>query len=140
MQVVLNGVKSRTTGVLSGVPQGSVLGPTLFLLFINHVLNGLEVEYAIFADDIKLYIAASRNKYTDSVVMQEALNTVYERSRSWGLDFSVTKCSVLHFSRRYLEPPPIKTYYLGGSPIQYCEEQRDLGILIDSSLKFHIHN
>ena len=79
--------------VTSGVPQGSVLGPALFLYFINGVLSTIpeNVGKKLFADDLKIWCNAS-----DSSNLQVAINAVYSWSESWLLPINLSKCSVLH--------------------------------------------
>ena len=140
MKVVVHGSSSHSVDVLSGVPQGSVLGPTLFLIFINHVVHDLHSKFCLFADDLKLYIASPYSSYSaSSETLQSDLNIVYDRSISWGLPFSANKSSHLHFSRHHISRPCPTTFFLAGSPIPLVQSQRDLGITVDPSLKFHLH-
>ena len=94
--MVLNGKCSDWTDVLSGVPQGSVLGPILFLIFINY----LEMEVKRlgivrkFADDTKLGHRASTDKERSE--MQEALDALVAWAEKWGMEFNVAKCKVMH--------------------------------------------
>ena len=70
--------------------------------------------------------------------MQQDIDLLYKRSRSWGLDFSVNKCVYLHFGRSPLNPF-IHNSFLGDAAIPISEFCRDLGVLVDTSLKFYLH-
>ena len=140
MQVVVHQSSSYVSDIPSGVPQGSVLGPLLFLIYINHVTADLQCKSVLFADDLKLYLALPSmkpNPHDAIVSLQNDITMLYHRSLSWGLSFSVNKCSCIHFSR--YNPSPDYDYFLGDHPIPHKQSVRDLGVLVDSSLKFHLH-
>ena len=87
MQVKIMGSSSRWHRVRSGVPQGSVLGPILFLIYVNHVVHNLFSSYKIFADDIKLYVrGSSRDPAVGLTNLRRDINTFVTTSASWGLE------------------------------------------------------
>ena len=140
MQVVVHRSSSHVSDVPSGVPQGSVLGPLLFLIYINHITANLHCKSVLFADDLKLYLASPSTKSAafDAVwSLQNDVTLLYHKSLSWGLSFSVSKCACIHFSRH--THAPVHDYLLGNHPIPHKEYVRDLGVLVDSTLKFHLH-
>ncbi len=92
--VVLNGEASDWVEVTSSVPQGSVLGPTLFTIYINDLKSDLTSKVAKFADDTKLGSKASCVE--DCNRIQEDLNTLHNWSQMWQMSFNVEKCKVMH--------------------------------------------
>ena len=89
-QVVLDGQASDPVPVLSGVPQGSVLGPILFLIFINDLPDNIKSSVCLFADDCVLY----RNIYSiqDCFILQEDLTSLGQWEADWQMKFNVAKC------------------------------------------------
>ena len=89
-QVVLDGQASDPVPVLSGVPQGSVLGPVLFLLFINDLPDNIRSSVRLFADDCVLY----RNIHSlqDCLTLQEDLTSLGQWEAHWQMKFNVAKC------------------------------------------------
>ena len=83
---------SETSRVLSGIPQGSILGPVLFTIFINDLPEGIESFCKIFADDTKVY-NTTKNAYK----IQDDLNKIQECSDKWQLPFNVGKCKCMHY-------------------------------------------
>ena len=98
MQVKISGVASGTVPVSSGVPQGSVLGPLLFLIYVNHVVAHLNTKYMIFADDVKLYLAHENELSTSQQALQTDIDTLVATSSSWGLHMNASKCVCTRFS------------------------------------------
>ena len=142
MQVRVHGAVSDWRRVTSGVPQGSALGPTLFLLYVNHVVHSLSCSYKIFADDIKLYLHSTpRDPSTGVADLQADINTLVTTSASWGLEMNVTKCTCLRLGPRALgdcsngQSP----YTIDGTNINYSGVYKDLGVKVDRNLKFHNH-
>jgi len=88
---------------MSGVPHGSVLGPVLFLIFINDIVDilGSDLTVKLFADDVKMYeMYAIINDVNDSVLLQElGLDALYAWSNLWQLPLSLQKCTILHPGR-----------------------------------------
>ena len=82
------------TSVVSGIPQGSVLGPSLFTIFINDIPNDITSKVRIFADDTKLYNSAHLNH-----LIQEDLNHLLQWSDKWLLPFNIEKCPVLPYGK-----------------------------------------
>ena len=143
MQVSVNGQNSRPRWVTSGVPQGSVLGPLLFLVYINHIASKFKCRFKIFADDLKMYASVNNRGCTLSLDEFEAqvqadINTLCTTSESWGLHINTDKCAVLRFSRGS-RGTPLAHYTLNGHCLPTPTSHGDLGVIVDNSLKFHEH-
>ena len=87
--------------VLSGVPQGSVLGPVLFLIFIDDIDEGLRSSILKFADDTKIYGVV--NSWEDRERLQKDLNRLVEWASRWQMKFNEEKCNVMHLWRENME-------------------------------------
>ena len=142
MQVAVKGQLSSCRSVKSGVPQGSVLGPLLFLIYINHIGSKLSSDYKIFADDLKIYACVNPSLSVAcpgaAPSIQADINALHRASESWGLTLNREKCAVLRFTRNSREQVPPE-YFLDGSPLPICKTHGDLGLLVDDKLKFHDH-
>ena len=146
MRVSVSGCISEPRSVTSGVPQGSVLGPLLFLIYVNDLPFHIKSKCKVFADDFKIYLSA---KLDDPVAAsihvlncQRDINTLIEISRSWGLELNADKCSVLRFQRGNFDWRLLGIlgwYYIDNSKIAFEANQRDLGVIVDENLKFHRH-
>ena len=142
MQVRVAGRLSTPCQVKSGVPQGSVLGPILFLLYINQVVRELSCQYKIFADDIKLYLCYELDAVDSSTeVLQEDINTMVNTSESWNLKVNLDKCVVMRFSPRNCRLPHsgVSPYQVRGTYLQFTQSHVDLGVVVDRTAKFHTH-
>ena len=131
--VTVEGASSTWTKATSGIPQGSVLGPLLFVIFINDMPD--EVKYnlcKLFADDCKLHGAI--NDDGDNT-MQIDLNSLESWSHKWHLPFNAAKCKVMHFG--YSNPK--RAYEMNNVILETSDHEKDLGVIIDDSLKFHVH-
>ena len=107
MNVIVNNNSSGTRPVLSGVPQGSVIGPLLFLLYVNNITHSLSCPTNFFADDLKLYIQVKTSSiqeiHNNIMTCQNDINILSQVTRSWGLKINSNKCVVLHFQRHSVE-------------------------------------
>jgi Reverse transcriptase (RNA-dependent DNA polymerase)/Endonuclease-reverse transcriptase len=130
-RVVLNGRESSWAEVLSGVPQGSVLGPLLFLIFINDLDAAVSIADWLlkFADDTKA--ARVANSDEDRLGLQRALDGLVNWTETWGMRFNVKKCKVMHLGRRN----PKHDYLMAGAVLDKTREEKDLGVIISDSLK-----
>ena len=82
----------------SGVPQGSVLGPCLFLFYVNDLLDNLSFAVHVFADDTLLYLAVKLQSDTNS--LQKDLHELENWENKWLMEFNINKCQVLCVSRK----------------------------------------
>lgn len=126
---------SSTFIATSGVPQGSHLGPFLFLLFINDIGNGLGVDCLLFADDVKLYREIKSE--VDLASMQDALYQLSRWCESNQMLINPVKSKHITFYR--LKNPMIAHFYLDGVRIERCGSVGDLGVVLDSALDFSLH-
>ena len=108
----------------SGIPQGSVLGPILFTIYINDLPD---------VDDTKLYAAV--NNANDEIKLQGDIDRSMQLSKEWLLTFNKSKCKHVHFG----PPNNASRYQMGGDIITQSTEEKDLGITIDEKLKSQIH-
>jgi len=129
-QVVVRGSSSPWSPVTSGVPQGSVLGPTLFILYINDMPSIVSSSVKIFADDTKIYRNVAKEE--DRLRLQSDLDAVTSWSDSWLMPFNAEKCATIHIGSQN----PENNYSLGGVPLGTSCSEKDLGIHIDTDLKF----
>ena len=95
--------------VVSGVPQGTVLGLILFLIYINGITQNVESQSKLFADDMKVY-KALRNVHEDTQILQDDLNALEQWSTDWQLSFNTTKCEVMRISQKNDASSPDITY------------------------------
>ena len=165
-EVVVNGSKSEKHRVTSGVPQGSVLGPLLFLLYINDIEEGISSTIRLFADDSALYREIKSEE--DTIKLQEDLFKLQEWANVWQMKFNVKKCKILRITRRtknktnyrYVMSTPtapseeviqpqiqraatdiLKTVPANQnfSPLKEVEYEKYLGVIIDNKLNFNHH-
>nr|VZI26887.1 unnamed protein product [Spirometra erinaceieuropaei] len=120
----------------SGVPQGSVLGPILFLIYMDDAARDLDCEVAMFADDMKIWSVIRGPANEDRLQMN--LNRLKEWSNRWLLRFNVARCSILRLGNT-ARSASTRGYFLGGAALEEVEAQRDLGVLTTSSLKPSAH-
>ena len=131
-RVVINGEASEWSEVLSGVPQGSVLGPTLFLIFINDIDRAVEVTNSIllkFADDTKVgRVVESEEQRRE---LQSTIDRLVEWSTEWQMLFNAGKCHILHLGARNAR----HEYTMDGKKLEAVEVEKDVGVLVHQSLK-----
>lgn len=131
--VVVNGYESSPYIASSGVPQGSHLGPILFILFINDITQCIRnCNCSLFADDMKLSrVIVSAD---DQLLLQEDLDRVSQWCLSNNMVLNIGKCQHITFTKKR---KPIPThYYINGEEIALVSEVRDLGITLDAKLSF----
>ena len=114
---------------MSGVPQGSVLGPLLFLVFVNDLDEQVSSHLLKFADDTKLYLPLKNA--ASHATLQEDLNKLCHWSQEWQMLFNVSKCATLHFGHNN----PGHDYTMFGAVLTRSEEVKDLGVWISGNLK-----
>ena len=129
-RVVVNGCRSDWVPVASGVPQGSVLGPLLFVLYVNDLPTAVQCPIQLFADDTKLYQSVRLD--SDASSLQWDLDRAVAWSDNWRLPFNEAKCSTLHFGRSNVR----SVYSMRDVALEQVSVERDLGVLVDSELKF----
>jgi hypothetical protein len=136
-RVVINGAQSEWADVISGIPQGSVLGPILFVIYINDLPDEVSSTAKLFADDTKLYAPISSEQ--DCETIQQDLDILNRWSDEWLLRFNSSKCKLMHLGSKN----PKHSYYMnqGGQATLITEitEEKDLGVTFDPSLKFSLH-
>nr|VZI34205.1 unnamed protein product [Spirometra erinaceieuropaei] len=120
----------------SGVLQGSVLEPILFLIYVDDAARDLDCEVAMLADDMKIWDVIRGSADEDRLQMN--LNRLEEWSNRWLLRFNVAKCSILRLGNT-ARSASTRGYFLGGAALPKVEAQRDLGVLTTSSLKPSAH-
>ena len=118
------------------------MGPVLFLLFVNHIASKLTCKYKIFADDLKIYMKIcdpmTSDYHSNALQCQADISLLHKTVQSWGFHLNRDKCVVLRFERRH-HCLPSPSYVVEGDTIQFVESHSDLGVIVDSSLKFHQH-
>ena len=132
-QVLAGNTMSSKNSVLSGVPQGSILGPILFVLFINDLPSGLSAgtELALYSDDTKIWHEIRSDR--DHDILQDDISYLNSWELKNKMNFHPQKCKVLSISHR---PPPLLGilpniqyfYTLGESALEYVESEKDLGV------------
>ena len=126
-RVGINGTFSEWQAVTSGVPQGSVMGPQLFTIYINDLDEGIKCSISKFVDDMGGSVSCEE----DAKRMQGDLDRLGEWANSWQMQFNVDKCEVIHFGGKNRKTD----YYLNGGQLGKGEVQRDLGVVVHQSLK-----
>lgn len=137
MKVVVDGESSNMTQVCSGVPQGTVLGPLLFLLFINDLPDQVSpgTTIRLFADDCLIY--RQIKSAHDQNLLQKDLMALNEWAEAWGMKFNPKKCNILRISRS--RSPYTQIYLMGNEILQEKHDAKYLGITISDKLDWSSH-
>ena len=128
-RVVVDGEVSSWKSVLSGVPQGSVLGPILFLVYIDDLEEGVTGNILKFADDTKLF--RKTKEIGEKQKLQDDIDKLVRWSEKWQMLFNVGKCKCLHTG-------PGNTgmnYEMGGTILSKTGKEKDLGVTMNASMK-----
>ena len=133
--VVLDGESSNEVPVTSGVPQGSVLGPLRFLLYINHLPENIQSQVRLFADDTAVYFTVSNLQ--DSQVLQSDLESLQRWERTWDMEFNPNKCQVLHITRS--KKPVMSGYFMHNQKLESVDAAKYLGVSISKDLSWNTH-
>ena len=121
---------SQWSNVTSGVPQGSILGPLLFIIYINDLGRNIESRTRLFADDCVLYREVKST--SDSKVLQNDLTKLAKWSNTWQLKFNVSKCKTMCITNK--KPIPTANYYLNNTMLEWVQTFKYLGLVIDRKL------
>jgi len=132
-QVLVCGTKSCSLPVTSGIPQGSVLGPVLFIVYINDLPDVVTSTIKIFADDTKVYRVVE--SALDFGLLQRDLDNLIQWSQKWLLSFNLQKCKVIHFGFKNVN----YAYKMDDTDLQSVVREKDLGVVVDNELKFSDH-
>ena len=136
-RVIMNGIESAWVKVTSGVPQGSILGPLLFIMYIDDLCQVSEnSESLFFADDGKMYRFITC--IADCVKFQCDLSKVYEWSLTWRINLHFDKCFSICFSNRRSNKITY-LYKFGNHAIESVQKIKDLGVFFTSNLNFKCH-
>ena len=123
--MVIDGEESESVPVTSGVPQGSVLGPILFLIYINDLPDELSSQVRLFADDTAVYLTIGDTE--DGKVLQNDLDRLSVWEDRWDMEFNPSKCQVVRVttSRRFIDV----TYTLHSQVLEVVTSAKYLGLI-----------
>ena len=134
--VLVNGEKSNPAPVISGIPQGTVLGPLLFVIYINDLLDNVKSDGFLFADDTKIFHEVTSRE--DALILQEDINKLEVWSNKWLLNFHPDKCHVLTLGK-FQNIMHTQRYTISGQELEHVFDEKDLGVIFDSDLSFDEH-
>ena len=128
-RVIVDGEISNWKCVLSGVPQGSVLGPILFLIYINDLEDDISSKVLKFADDTKVFRKVTND--TDKQSLQEDLDKLVKWSEKWQILFNFGKCKHIHIGHGNMD----EEYKMGGAVLGRTTQEKDLGVTFSADMK-----
>ena len=136
-KVLIKGATSSSLPVLSGVPQGSILGPLLFLWYINDLPDELSSSTLafLFADDTKLVRII--HSESDMTTFQQDIDKVFHWSTKWRMKFNLDKCEAVRVTRK--KSPIQGTFNIGNYVVSQTDTQKDLGVVVNNNLKWSSH-
>ena len=131
----MDGFASELSPVKSGVPQGTVLGPLLFLIHINDLPDCVDSRVRLFADDCLVYREISSQD--DQMALQRDLKCLENWAHAWGMKFNPSKCTILSIHR---SKSPFSCFYtLCDSVLQHTDEAKYLGVTLTSDMDWSPH-
>jgi hypothetical protein len=136
-RVVMGENESEWIEVISGIPQGSVLGPLLFIIYINDLPDVVASICKLYADDNKLIKKVVTIE--DEKTLQDDIDKLVEWSHNWQIKFNIKKCHIMHFGKNNR----MQTYYMNNDSVRHelgtSNEERDIGVIVSKDLKVTRH-
>jgi hypothetical protein len=138
-RVKIENTVSDEVTLISGVPQGSVLGPILFIIYVNDIVHGQPAGTIskLYADDLKSYNVI--HDLADSAPFIDTLKHIFEWSRLWQLPIALSKCQWMHITTKKKSLDDQSLFLLGCASVHETFQSSDLGVVFSSSLNFHQH-
>jgi hypothetical protein len=136
-KVVIPGTNSDDSLIFAGVPQGSILGPLLFLVYINDIVTEIGSVINLFADDTSLYMIVN-NPNDTALQLQEDIDRISQWANTWLVKFNPAKSESLTISRK-INKPHHPTLFMLQAPIQTVQEHKHLGMFFSSDGSWHSH-
>ena len=137
-RVVINGCSSEWSPVLSGVPQDSILGSLLVILYINDLPSAVSSSMKIFADDVAMYCPVHSADDCKAFQHDLKLDLVSTWCSKWQMSLNVSKCELLCISN--IKRSPVQPdYYINNCHLQWVSSVKYLGIVVDSKLSWNDH-
>ena len=135
--VVLSGSSSSTVPIMAGVPQGSILGPLLFIVYINDIVSEIGSAIRLFADDTTLYVIVDDPQHA-AFRLNSDLKKINEWASTWLVTFNPEKTESLLITRKHIKPhhPPI---FMNNIQIQEVDTHKHLGITFSNNGTWHEH-
>ena len=134
-RVLLNGETSSWQPVISGVPQGSILGPLLFILYINDIGNNLKSPIKLFADDCVVYRRIVTRSHC--IELQVNLHTLYRWTQDWQLGLNKSKCKSMDLTNK--RKPVNFSYSFNNTNLEQVKTYKYLGVILDGKLSWAEH-
>ena len=135
-RVAIRGTYLSWAPVKSGIPQGTILGPILFLIYVNDISTKITSQIKLYADDTKLYREIS-DKTLDIQILQSDLTHLHECSNTWQLPFNSGKCEVIRITHARNKSVP--SYTLAETCLESVDQIKDLGVTITKDLSWSQH-
>ena len=136
-RVVIKGQYSEWSKILAGVPQGSILGPLLFFIYIDDIINDIESNIFLFADDTSIL-----ENITDPITTFQKINRDLTRldtwSKQWLVNFNPSKTKYIIFSKK-LQKVQYPDLYIAGEKIKRVDKHKQLGIVFTDKMTFEAH-
>ena len=129
-RVVINGSNSNWLPIRAGIPQGSILGSLLFIIFINYIVNEINAEIKLFADDTSLYLIVD-NPSDTAFLLNQDLNKIQRWSEKWLVQFNPNKAESMVISSKRNKP-----YH---PPLQMNDQDLHLGVIISDNGQWNDH-
>ena len=135
--MVINGSCSEWLPVNAGVPQGSILGPLLLLLFINDIVEDIQAQIKLFADDTSLYIMVD-NPTETATILNDDLDKIYNWSKKWLVNFNAQKTKSMIVSKKVNRPfhPPLN---MNTQELQTVSKHKHLGVFFSNNGSWNDH-
>ncbi len=135
--VSVGGKKSRRHPVTSGIPQGSVLGPTLYVVYVNDLPDAVICRMLLFADDTKIYrVIIDAN---DRIFLQQDVERMRRWAMKWLQNYAPEKCKSMTVGSARVREMPESLYSLGDVNLSHVRAEKDVGVLVDDTLSFDDH-
>ena len=136
-RVVINNTNSDWCDIKAGVPQGSILGPLFFLVYINDIITDIQSNIKLFADDTSLYLIVEDPIHT-ATILNNDLDKIHEWSRNWLVTFNTKKTETMIISRKSNKPyhPDL---VMNNSKLHSVTEHKHLGLILSNDGSWHKH-